>query len=279
MRAVARLKAARNFIRYTFATFRKRRLGEAVKAIILAAGAGRRLGEVSLGRPKCLLEFDGRTLLSRHLDYLSRLGIVHTTVVTGFMRDAIHAELDRLGAGGQVDTIFNPLFESGSIVSLAAAAPVLESGEDILLMDADVLYGATLLRRLTRSSHENCFLVDMDFEPGDEPVKLCLRDGIIVEFSKTPVADIEFDRQGESVGFFRFAPAIAAALAAATRGWIARGADDAPYEDAIRELVLRDPAVFGFEDITGIPWIEIDFPADVERAEREVLGRIIRAEN
>jgi len=52
-------------------------------------------------------------------------------------------------------------------------------------------------------------------------------------------------------------------------GWCA-----AYYEDALRDLLLSFPEEFGFEDITGIPWIEIDFQQDIRRAEIEVLAHI-----
>ena len=48
-----------------------------------------------------------------------------------------------------------------------------------------------------------------------------------------------------------------------------------PYEEAIRDVLLTSPRrTFAFEDITGLPWIEIDFAADVDRAEAEILSRI-----
>jgi choline kinase len=52
-----------------------------------------------------------------------------------------------------------------------------------------------------------------------------------------------------------------------------------PYEEAIRDVLLTSQRrTFSFEDITGMPWIEIDFAADVERATCEILPRILAAE-
>ncbi|MCC6202911.1 MAG: phosphocholine cytidylyltransferase family protein, partial [Gammaproteobacteria bacterium] len=125
-----------------------------------------------------------------------------------------------------------------------------------------------------RCAHGNCFLVDRDFEFGDEPVMLCVQEGRLVEFSKRIAAGITYDWCGESVGFFRFTPAMAQRLAARTATFVAAGRRDAPYEDAIRELLLEDGAAFGYEDVTGLPWIEIDFPDDVRRARDDILHRI-----
>ena len=55
-----------------------------MKAIILSAGQGSRLGHMVDGKPKCLIEFNGRTLLDRQLDTLEANGVHEVTVVTGF---------------------------------------------------------------------------------------------------------------------------------------------------------------------------------------------------
>ena len=123
------------------------------------------------------------------------------------------------------------------------------------------------------SRHRNCFLIDRDFEPGDEPVKLYLRNGAIVDFNKK-VGEIGFDSCGESVGFFRFDPATAAAVLAAGEAHAEAGRHHLWYEEAIREVLLEAPDRFGYEDVTGLPWIEIDFPEDIRRAEFEVLPRL-----
>jgi choline kinase len=113
--------------------------------------------------------------------------------------------------------------------------------------------------------------LDRDFEPGDEPVKLCVQNGQLVEFRKQVAADLTYDFAGESVGFFRFESAFARRLATRTEYYVAAGRHEEPYEEAIRDLLLETPSAFGYEDITGLPWIEIDFPEDMKRAENEIL--------
>ena len=49
---------------------------------------------------------------------------------------------------------------------------------------------------------------------------------------------------------------------------IDEGGSERPMEDAIAAVLRAANPPFGFEDVTGLPWIEIDFPEDVERAER-----------
>ncbi len=47
-----------------------------------------------------------------------------------------------------------------------------------------------------------------------------------------------------------------------------------PHEEALRDLILERSQIFQLVDVTGAPWVEIDFPADVERAAREVLPQL-----
>jgi choline kinase len=234
---------------------------------------GARLGAGDEAPPKVLLEFGGKTLLRRHLDILRAAGVGEVALVLGYKADMIEREIAACGARDFVKTTFNPDFRNGSIVSLWAVRDALRQGGDVLLMDGDVLYDRRIVARLVATRHANCFLMDRDFEPGDEPVKLCIKDGRIVDFEKK--VEHAHDYAGESVGFFRFGERVCRDLADAVETSVAAGRTEDMYERAIRDVLLAAPSDrFGFEDITGLPWVEIDFPEDVERARREILPLI-----
>jgi choline kinase len=241
-------------------------------AIILAAGVGRRLGEAG-DRPKVLLEFGGRTLLARHLEALRLHGVEDVSITVGHRRELIEAEVSRLDRrGGRIDLVENPRYREGSLVSLWAQSARLRAERPLLLLDGDVLYDDRMIGILLRAPCENALLVDRGIEPGDEPVKVCFRGDTIVDFRKKP--DDAGDWHGESVGFFRFSAATAAALAGRCESYVAAGRTELEYEEAIRDLILAEPARFGGADVTALPWIEIDFEEDLARARREVLPQL-----
>ncbi len=241
-------------------------------AIILAAGVGRRLNHGS-GLPKCLLEFGGLTLLERHCRNLAACGIDRLSLCLGYGAEQIASALLKVSRPATL-LYYNPLYTLGSTLSLWSVRQALAGGDDVLVMDADVLYHPAILRRLVMSPARNCFLMDRDFAPGDEPVKICMAGDRIVEFRKRVAAGLRYDRIGESVGFFKFDAASALRLARLIDGYVADGRRDQPHEEALRDLALAAEVDIGVEDITGLPWLEIDFPEDLVRANNEVLPLI-----
>jgi len=244
-------------------------------AIILAAGRGNRLAEFNPdGRPKCLLEFGGRSLLARQLDILFNCGVSQVTLVVGYEADLIIDHVGKLASRPEVAFVYNPAFIKGSVLSLLAAHEVMTSGETVLVLDADVLFHPQIMQTLIKSPHPNCFLIDRDFVAGDEPVKIAMHQGQMVEFRKALPDGLSFDTLGESVGFFKFNCEIGAKITQACSEYNSEGLLDAPHEEALRDVLLEQPSEFACEDVSRLPWLEVDFPEDVERAIKQILPAI-----
>ncbi len=245
-------------------------------AIILAAGVGRRLASSHQG-PKCLLQIGDKTVLQRLLEALAASQITDISITVGHEQAAIRAEVARLGFDDRVSFVENARFREGSLVSLWAQRERLNAGESVILMDADVLCDGRMIARLRVEGHENCLLLDREIEPGDEPVKICMRGDTIVDFRKVP--DHAYDWFGESVGFFRLSGAMAALLWSRCDAYMSDAAPDGrvmvEYEEAIRDVILAEPARFGVVEVSDLPWTEIDFEEDVARARRDILPELI----
>lgn len=247
-----------------------------MRAIILAAGRGLRLKQpTAQEQPKCLLEFGGRTLLERHLQLLQGAGITEIVLALGFLHEVVQSYLAGLTGLPRPQIVLNPQFELGSVLTLHTATAALTGGGDVLVMDADVLYHERIMAALVaKEGAANRLLIDRDFEAGDEPVKVCVRAGVPIELRKQLPAGLEYDAIGESVGFFRFHARAARRLAAIVADYAGSGRGAMPHEEAVRDLLRESGYGFGVADVTGQPWIEIDFPADVERAAREILPQL-----
>ncbi len=243
-----------------------------MRAVILAAGMARRLS-ISDPLPKILLQFGDETLLARHLRILDHFGVDRIEICVGFRAEKIAGEIARLSAAERVVTHLNTDFDQGSIISLWTMRHVFASGDPVVYMDGDVLYDHRMIRRLIEAEAPNCFLMDRNIDPGEDPVKLCMLDGNIVDFHKQPKNP--YDWAGEWVGFVRFTSESAGKVARVVDTYIGKGKRGAIYEEVFRDVLLSAPeGEFGVEDITGLPWVEIDFPEDLEKAEREIFPRL-----
>jgi len=240
-----------------------------MKAIILAAGIGKRFKEVTDQRPKCLIEIQGKTLLERTLSALGAAGVREAVVVIGYRGEMIEQQIGPMCAGVRVRYVFNARYDKGAILSLWSARA--EFDDDLLIMDADVLFPVALIARLVRSPHANCFLLDASAVNTGEEQMLLTRGGRVLDIVRGGCGD--FELIGESVGFLKVSRADALLVRAILDDLVAQGRDTIEHEEAF-PLFLAQRAV-GFERVEDLPWTEIDFPADLERAEREVLPRIV----
>lgn len=242
-----------------------------MRAIILAAGVGRRLfGDDRTQPPKSLIEFDGKTLLARHIELLRSFGINGLTLVVGYRKDLVSAEAMACAPKDYIEIIENPMYRGGSLISLWHARETLRSGDDTLFMDADTLYDPALLKRLIDSPVTSAFSYDKELDEGEDPVRLCLRNGEIADFGKQIVG--QFDAIGEWPGFTKFSPETGGKLADSLERHIEAGHLMVPYEDAMRDVILGEYAgTFGIVDISDLKWVEIDFPDDLQKAQDVIL--------
>ncbi len=247
-----------------------------MRAIILAAGRGLRLQQPEDQQlPKSLLRFGGMSLLERHWRLLTDAGVDDVVLGLGFRHELVEQELDRLGWRPRPEIVLNDRFDLGSVLTVHIAADAMTRGGEVLLMDADVLYDARIMTALVAGRKPvNRMLIDRNFEAGEEPVKVCVRDGVPIELRKQLPADLRYDTIGESIGFFRFEEHGARRLAALVAGYVARNDGWMPHEEAVRDLIREGSRRFEVTDVTGAPWIEIDYAADVSRATREILPKL-----
>jgi choline kinase len=240
-----------------------------VNAIILAAGVARRLAPITDKTHKALLPVGGRPLLLRMLGALSDSGIREAVIVIGHCGDQVRAAAGtRLGRMG-IRYLENPEYAKGSVLSLYAARAHMN--EPVLIMDADVLFPREFLRRLLAVPAPSALLLDKGFADTGEEVKLYTRGDRVIALGKKTLPEA-WESVGEGVGFFKCGAAAGPEFVRAMEHVIATGDGLNEYEDALHILLQRTHV--GWVDVTGLPWTEIDFAEDLQRAEDEVLPRV-----
>jgi len=239
-----------------------------MKAIILAAGIGKRFKEVTDHLPKCLVSLGRKTLLERTLSGLGRAGVKKAVIVVGYRQDMVVQKISHDCEGVRVRYIVNQAYHKGAILSLWSARE--EFNDDILIMDADVLFPVAMISRLVHSPHPNCFLLDGRAENTGEEQMLLTRGGRVLDIVRGGMGD--YDVIGESVGFLKVCRQDAPQLRMILEDLVAQGKDGIEHEEAFPLFLHR--CEVGFERVEDLPWIEIDFSEDLQRAESEVLPRI-----
>ena len=248
--------------------------------LVLAAGVGKRLASLTEDRPKGLLELGGRSLLARLLDGLQAAGVRETTVVVGYRQDLIREALGPSHRGMPLRYRVNPGYERGPRLSLWTGRAEFER-DDVVLADGDVLFAPALLDRVVVDPAPNAFLAEPDFlDTGEEQILytvggadrtervVALRRGIM----GPPAA--RYERRAEWVGFVKVGRAAGRDLAAVLDGFVRESQVEGDYEAALDALLAGHPFVAC--PTAGLPWIEIDFPQDLQAAETEILPRIAR---
>jgi choline kinase len=240
-----------------------------VPVVILAAGRGSRLAPLTDELPKCLVRVGVTSPLDSTLAALETAPDVSEIVlVVGHARRRIEAFLSQRRSALAVRSIFNPEYDTrNNIVSAGLAREAGAAG--FVLVNSDVVCAPALLHDAVADDDGSFLVVDETRPIRAEAMKVRYTGGRLSAIGKhldSEAAD------GEYVGIARFDGAGAAAFFTAVDAILERGGGDQWYEAAIGEAA-REVSV-GRRPTAGRPWIEIDDPADLARAEREVLPRI-----
>lgn len=238
-----------------------------MKAIILSAGQGSRLGHLTIDRPKCLIEFGGRTLLDRQLDTLATNGVDEAVVVTGFHDDLVEAAIARRGAGPKVTTVFNPFFKVADNTGSLYMARAHLAG-DCLVWNGDTLVSDALMAKVVVNRQAGiCVTVDRKDRYDEDDMKVVEAGGRVKQIGKR----ISEGVNAESIGLLAFRSGGAEQFAGAIEGAMRTPEGTTIWYLRVIHHLAQSADVWTL-DISGEEWGEVDFPEDVEGAQTLVRG-------
>jgi choline kinase len=240
--------------------------------MVLAAGAGRRLGEDTADLPKTLLPVDGdRTILDVALGNLKSVGMDTVAIVTGFAHGRVVERVDELEQrhGVKLELVFNPKAEEwNNAYSLWCARERFAEG--VLMVNGDTVHPASVEESVLAARGDDDLVIAVDDvkELGDEEMKVHLSPaGQLDRIHKSlePAT-----AHGEYIGVTLIEPAAADRLAEALEAtW--RKDPQMYYEDGFQELADRGGRIVA-APIGAVEWVEVDDHSDLARA-REVACR------
>ncbi len=236
----------------------------AVKAIILSAGQGRRLLPLTENSPKCLLPVANKPVLAWQIDALQAAGVDEIIIVAGFQVEQIEALLQaRYADRSSIRIVFNPFYEVAD--NLASCWLVRsEMNSDFLLLNGDTVIEPKLISQVLNSPPAPITLsVDFkkSYDADDMKVQLNV-DGWVRQVSKIVPPD-QIDAESIGLVYFReqgpvcFSQAVEAALRhpAELKSW---------YLSIVEKLAGQH--LVNTCSVKGYRWCEIDFVEDLARA-------------
>jgi choline kinase len=242
-----------------------------VIGMVLAAGAGSRLGDETADLPKTLLGVDGdRTILDIALGNFAHVGLSDAVIVTGHAHDRLAERVPALERrhGLKLELVYNDkALEWNNCYSLWCAREAFAEG--VLLANGDTVHPASVEESLLAARGPELLIAVDDVKPlGAEEMKVHVTaDGYLDRINK---ALDPATAQGEYIGVTLIEPAAAGPLADALEA-VWRRDTTLYYEDGFQELADRGGRV-GIAPIGAVEWVEVDDHADLARA-REVACR------
>jgi len=245
-----------------------------MKATILAAGQGTRIRTVHGECPKCLIRFDhsGWTILDQQIEGLLLAGVTDIGIVVGYEKDQIIRHVTR-NYRAQLDCfrfIENPLFAAtNNIYSLWSARTWLK-GSSFAVLNADVAFDGRILPPAVSSKTPITMIVDPAWR--DETMKVVIEGNRVVRMSKQ-IGRHEFS--ATYIGITIINSAANARLFDRIGDLIRRGEDRVFFNAAVQQLANEGVKV-GYTETEGLPWAEIDDPADLAFARLQVFPNLAR---
>ncbi len=233
------------------------------KAIILSAGQGSRLLPLTADRPKCLIDFSGKSLIAWQVQMLNANGVTDFHIVTGFMTDMVEAELDELRNDGiNIAVHFNPFFKVAD--NLGSCWIVREEMyEDFLILNGDTLISAEIAEKVQAGSNWP-ITVTVDEKDGyDSDDMKVNRDGErLTMIGKTLTAA---QSNAESIGFLAFRGEGASLFRETVNQYMRTPAGVENWYLKVIDAIAPNGKV-GTVSIKGLDWAEVDFLNDIEAA-------------
>lgn len=241
-----------------------------MQAIILAAGMGRRLGDLTKNNTKCMVSVNGTTLIDRLLDQLSKLFLNRVVIVIGYEGEKLKEHIgNRYESKLNIEYISNPIFDkTNNIYSLALAKEELQQ-DDTLLIESDLIFDDRLFELILTDSYPNLALV-AKYESWMDGTMVRIDDeNNIVNFvPKKAFKYSEIDSYYKTINIYKFSKEFSInKYVPFLDAYCKALGNNEYYEQVLRVITYLDNAELKALPINDERWYEIDDIQDLDIAE------------
>jgi choline kinase len=231
-----------------------------MKAVIVAAGSGKRLRPHTENRPKALIDINGRALLDYSLKALRERGFNQIALVVGYLKNQLFEKY-----GDEFTFVENGDFASTNNMFSLALAQEFVNGDPFLYLHGDLLYNPKILDVCLENKGDIVLAVDQN-KCDEEAMKVRVENGFLVESNKEIPLDQAF---GEWIGIIKFSAQGGGLMLDESARLIKEGHRNAYDTLALTNIAKRGQQI-NICQTDGLDWVEVDFIEDLEKAQKVV---------
>lgn len=237
-----------------------------MRAIILAAGEGKRLRPYTNIKPKCMVEIEGKSLIDRQINVLQENGFDDIIIIGGYKSEMLKGKGHKL-------LVNHRYYETNMVWTLFCAEDYLD--EEVVISYGDIVYSPDILRSLISSKNDISVTIDMHWEdywrernenPLDDAETLKIRnDGSIEEIGQIPNSLSEI--QGQYMGLMKFTSKGLKLLKSLYNNYKKNGTimdkacENAFMTDLLMQLITDKIKIQSVKIYS--PWVEVDTVDDL----------------
>lgn len=240
-----------------------------MQAIILAAGMGKRLKELTSDNTKCMVKVNGVTIIERMLGQLEKYNLTKIVIVVGYKAEKLIEYVGTLSVKTRIVFVENKIYDrTNNIYSLALAKDYLMN-DDTLLLESDLIFEDSVIEKLVNDSRETLALVDKYESWMDGTcVKLSSDDGIESFVNRNEFSYEEKNRYYKTVNIYKFSKRFSKThyVPFLNAYQEALGMNEY-YEQVLRVIAMLGDSELKAKKLNGEKWYEIDDIQDLDIAE------------
>ena len=240
-----------------------------MKGLILSAGMGTRLDPLTRTRPKCMVHVAGRPMMEYQLDSLRRARVESCTIVVGYMADAVRGYFGSDYRGVSLTYVENAAYAStNNLYSFWLARA--EFDDDVLLLEADLVFDDRLVRELVVMDEPNVAIVDL-FQSNMDGTVILAENGaaksMVLKVDQGPGFD--YRRALKTVNIYRLSrESLVEDIVPKMGEFLEEGRADQYYEAVFANLISAGRMNMAVMNTGNKKWAEIDTLGDLSEAEK-----------
>ena len=232
-----------------------------MQAVVMAAGLGQRLQNLTENKPKALVRVAGRELLDYVLEFLNKEIIDEIFIVVGYRGEMIEKFVEDKKYEKKINIMKNENYTKGNILSLLSALPYIH--DSLILMNVDhIYYNERIFDIITRDIKGITAICDFDRDLMDDDMKVLIKEGKVIKISKKlsdysggyvgmTVVPSEYLKRYKNMAFE-----------------ISKKYDGNVHVESILQHLADEGIPIYYKDISGLGWVEVDTLEDLEKAEK-----------